>query len=194
MCVRALQRCECVTRPLREGLALGPAQPGANPAHTLCCGRGRKRASWDIPESGVAAARQASPSVLREPGWPQGLWGREFLEKEMVVVRQDDGATSLGDLSGKPLAPGALSWWDVGQARGPGPSSSPPESTWCSPSAEVGQQQVLADGAWGQPLAVFGPQNLHFPRDVSHGHPEAAPTTPRASILPLYGTAHGNSR
>ena len=30
------------------------------------------------------------------------------------MVRQDDGATSLGDLSGKPLCPGALSWWDVG--------------------------------------------------------------------------------
>lgn len=38
-------------------------------------------------------------------------------------MRQNDGATSLGDLGGKPLTPGVFSGWVVGQALGRGPSS-----------------------------------------------------------------------
>ena len=64
-----------------------------------------------------------------------------------------------------------------GRHWGPAHPPSLPESTWCSPSGVIGQQQVLARGASGQPLAISGPQNLPLHREISHGHPEAGPTT-----------------
>ena len=89
MCVKPLQPWECVTLPLREGLASGPAQPGANPAHTLC-GRGRgKRVSWDIPEPSLASAREASPSVLRRAWLASGPVGKG-------VFREGNGCGETG--------------------------------------------------------------------------------------------------
>lgn len=112
----------------------------------------------------------------------------------MVVVRQGDGATSLRDLGGKPLAPGVLSWWDVGQALGPSPSSITARkylvfAKWCDRVATCLSSWSLRP----EPLAISGPQTLPLHREVSHGRPEAGSTTSRASILPVQGTAQGNS-
>lgn len=53
-----------------------------------------------IPEPGHPQRVCVQKTVYRG----QGPSGREFLEKEMVVVRQNDGATS-GDLWNAPLPP-----------------------------------------------------------------------------------------
>lgn len=44
----------------------------------------------------------------------------------------------LGDLGGKPLAPGVFLWWGVGQVLGPGPTSITIRKYLVSPSAAKG--------------------------------------------------------
>lgn len=92
------------TLPIPANPGTGPAWSGGLYVFTLVpsptCLLSVEKKTHGIPEPGHPQRVCVQKTVYRG----QGPSGREFLEKEMVVVRQNDGATS-GDLWNAPLPP-----------------------------------------------------------------------------------------